>query len=152
MALRMAMLSNLSVDLSVLQSKTFIQSDISPQLLARGREPRLGLIPGNLELRLGLIPGKLGLGRGRTGSLRWAARGQSRDRAGGEGKTLREAGGEGGTLQEAGNEGGTLQEANPATGQQNWRSATGGLSRRSVEPGKQEAAEAQSEAAAEQEQ
>ncbi len=75
-----------------------------------------------------------------------------------EGDTLLEAGGKGGTLQEAGalqeagGEGGALLEADSATGQENWRSATGGLSRRSVEPGKQEAAEAQSEAAAEQEQ
>ncbi len=72
--------------------------------------------------------------------------------AGGEGDNPREAGSVGEAPQEAGGEGEAPQEANSATGQENWRSVTGGLSRRSAEPGKQEVAEAQSEAAAETEQ
>lgn len=56
---------------------------------------------------------------------------------------LQEAGNEGGTPLEGGGKGGTPLEANPtrgqqdrrsAIGQQDWRQATGGLSRRSVEP------------------
>ncbi len=74
--------------------------------------------------------------------------------AGGKGGALWEAGSEGRTLWEAGGAGRTPREAGPATEpqdwgsateQQDWRPATGVLSRRMVEPGKQEAAEAQLE-------